>query len=58
VRHVEHAGAQADGAVLLDDRLVLDRHLETGEGNEPSPESEMAIVERRPPERLHGRKSH
>ena len=32
VREVEQAGAPRDGAVLVDDRRVLDRHLAAGEG--------------------------
>ena len=45
--------SRADGAVLRDHALVLDRHLPAGERHDPRPGGDVALVERRPQERLH-----
>ena len=58
VGHVEHAGVLANGPVLVDDRRVLHGHLPAGEGDEAGAEGGVAVEERRPPKRLHVRKSH
>ena len=47
VRDVEDAGVGANGAVLLDDALVLDGHLPAGERNHPCPERDVPVVQRR-----------
>ena len=51
VRDVEGAGVAANGLVLLDDALVLDGHLVAGEGHDPRAERDVAIEERRAPQR-------
>ena len=56
VRHVEHAAVLADGAMLRDDALVLDRHLPSGEGHHPGARRDVALVERCPQQRLHARR--
>ena len=53
VRDVEDSGPCADGAVLLGDARILHRHLPSGEGDEARTECGVALVEWRPPERLH-----
>src|SRR6185503_10421472 len=54
VRDVEDTDAAAHGAVLRHDALVLDRHLESGEGNHLGAEGRVAGVERRSFERGSG----
>jgi hypothetical protein len=51
VRHVEEAGALAHRGVLLEDRAVLDRHLEAREGDEARAEPAVGLVEGRPVQR-------
>ena len=53
VRDIEDTGPRPHGAVLVHDRAVLDRHLEAGEGNEACAQIDVAVEQRRPPERLH-----
>ena len=53
VRDIEDTGPRPHGAVLVHDRPVLDRHLEAGEGNEACAQIDVAVEQRRPPERLH-----
>ena len=48
VRDVERAGVGADGEVLGDDALVLDRHLPAGERHHPRAGRDVALVQRRP----------
>ena len=52
VAHVEQADGPADGAVLLDDRRVLDRHLPAGERDHPRAGGDVAVVQGGPLERL------
>ena len=47
VRQVEQAGALADGAVLLEDARVLDRHQPATELDEPGAEGAVDVDERR-----------
>ena len=54
VRDVEDARVGAHGLVLRDHALVLDRHLPAGEGNHARAGGDVAVVERRAEERLHG----
>ena len=56
VRDVEDAAVLADGAVLGDDPLVLDRHLPAGERHHARAERDVALVERRSEQRLHARR--
>ena len=44
VGDVEHAGVGANRAVLLDDALVLHRHLPAGEGDHPRAERDVPVV--------------
>ena len=53
VRDVEDAGVAADGPVLGDHALVLHGHLPARERDHARAERDVAIVERRPAERLH-----
>ena len=53
MRDVEDAAVAPDGAVLRDDALVLHRHLPAGERHHARAGGDMALVERRPQERLH-----
>ena len=57
VGDVEHARRGADGAMLVADRRVLNRHFPSGERHEARAESGVALVQRRAPERLHRRGS-
>ena len=52
VRDVEDPGVRANRPVLLEHALVLDGHLPPGERDEPCAERDVAIVKRRPGERL------
>ena len=54
VRDVEDARVAADRSMLRDHALVLDGHLPAGEGNHPCPRLDVAGVERRPEQGLHG----
>ena len=53
VRDVEDAGVGAHGPVLRDHALVLDGHLPAGERHQSRAGRDVAVVERRPAERLH-----
>ena len=46
MRDVEDAGSLADGLMLGDDALVLERHLPAGEGSEARAERLVAIGQR------------
>ena len=56
VGDVEDAGVGAHGPVLGDHALVLDGHLPAGERNESRACRHVAVVERRPAQRLHRRR--
>ena len=45
VRHVEEPGGGTDRRVLLEDRGVLDRHLESAELDHPRGETQVRVVE-------------
>ena len=51
VRDVERARVRSHRLVLLDDARVLDGHLVAGEGHHARPEGDVAIEERRAPQR-------
>jgi len=53
VRDVEHAAVLAHSSVLRDHSLVLHGHLPAGERHQARAERDVALVERRPKERLH-----
>ena len=55
VRDVEDARVGSHRLVLRDDALVLDRHLPPRERDHPRAERDVAIMERRPAQRLHPR---
>jgi len=44
--HVEDPGLVADGAVLGDDSLVLQRHVPAGELGHPGPEAAVRLEKR------------
>src|SRR5574341_1156218 len=44
--HIEKPGTAAHGQVLLDDSLVLDRHLPTGKLNHLRPSPPVRVIER------------
>src|SRR5690606_21867861 len=48
VGDVEHPHALADGTMLLEDGLVLHRHLPAAEVDEAGAEADVEVVERRP----------
>ena len=53
VRDVERTRVLAHSPVLLDDAFVLDGHLPSRKRHHPRPESDVAVVQGRPAERLH-----
>ena len=55
VRDVEDAGVGAHRPVLRDHALVLHGHLPAGERDHARAERDVAVVERRPAQRLHPR---